>query len=91
MVLLLMYKINCTILILQILILQVSIFQLQSETASLFVSWSGDVTVPPPGGQDEDFVELNGLLANKSGFVHGEKVCLELMNSFLIFVSMITN
>ena len=77
MVLLLLYTINCTI-----LVFQVSIFQLQSETASLFVSWSGDVTVPPPGGQDEDFVELNGLMANKAGFVHGEKVCLELKNTF---------
>ena len=69
-----------------LLIFQVSIFQLQRETASLFVSWSGDVIVPPPGGQDEDFVELNDLMASKAGFVHGVKVCLELMNSFLIFV-----
>ncbi|KAI0239260.1 hypothetical protein LSAT2_010005 [Lamellibrachia satsuma] len=53
-----------------------SIFQLQSDTASLFVSWSGDVTMVPPGGQDEDIVELNGLMANKAGFRHGQQVML---------------
>ena len=55
-------------------ILQVSIFQIQSDTTSLYVSWSGDVTVAPPGGQDEDTVELNGLMANKTGFRHGQRV-----------------
>ena len=55
-------------------ILQVSVFQIQSDTASLYVSWSGDVTVAALGGQDEDTVELNGLMANKTGFRHGQQV-----------------
>ena len=68
-----------------VIIFQGSIFQLQSDTASLFVSWSGDVTMVPPGGQDEDIVELNGLMANKAGFRHGQQVCMIVIEALRVF------
>ena len=50
-------------------------FEAESGSGKVYLSWSGDLTDVQSTGQDET-IDVNGLFGNKLGWKHGQQVGL---------------
>ena len=58
--------------IMNLLFLQLVVYELQAKGGSLFTSWAGGIAVASSNGLDT--IEVNGLFAIKHNINHGDEV-----------------